>query len=583
MQGEATSLLQERDLDSSQDAFSDRAPRASRRLLSSQSGGCEDRTNTPSPTWFQRDCVFSSEPAKTIISQLSSLSLSNSDGDPSLATTPFPPACNKSQSRPESSDASKEVTLPLQPEQDAVNNCEAVSIKSLKRSPTSGCILPSYSFSTQDTKEPAAENQDSSLTSHLQEEKTVQKQTEPTDTLTTCPSDDREAFFLSSSWMADSCDESLQHSLVFPQSDTATLEREELEKEQSRKQGTMKKVKKLFSRIKHSVTSRSASSTLERETQPPPMAATAVSPATLRRRLITRRQMSADDSLAKVGSVYSQGSSGYGSGYGSRSGSESNSIRWRSSVAAISTLNSNCPSHDDLSRQGSVNSRESSTSYRPNAVRAGFPLSQKKRASYTKELLSFPSHSDDEEDEEDEGFLEQRLLMMTADSAKASRRRPGSLQITQKGMKYSSSRKKYSPVSTVHPLPNPEGKTPIAKRMASLQTYNDTSCKQLTNGGDVPRNSCVSREFNEILHGLSSLFGETHVEQFHLSLSAEDNSIELDTALIPAPSPPPPPHSKIYLSAADILQNALTNLLPDLEDAPGVNPQDTGLEMSTTN
>ena len=552
--------------------------------------------NIPLPTWSQDDCSLSREPARNIGSQ-SSLSFSSN----SLSSSSY----DKLQSRPESSSSDQEVLLPTQ---DGVNHSheeETISIQSLRRSPKSDhSLLPCYSFSSTATKSTTNSPQETlnSLATapactHHQDEKELQSHT------VSCPIDEeKESLFFSSSWQYDSTrDESLQHSAVFQQSGTIEEEpkvkaKEEASVESRKFKGRIGTVKKFFSRLVQSVSSHNTSTAVEKETPLSNSVVAASLPNLQHPRLVAQRQVEAQ---TRIGSFYSQADSGFAS----RSGSESNSIR-RRSIAAISTLTSNCPSQDGFSRQGSFTStKEGNLSSRTNAstVSLGFPLSHEKRAiekhgegkkesmsslcdsllkpcstegssvqcSKDSLLLSSFSSSMDDADDEEADLPEQRLMLMTAGCARAYRRKPRSLQYRQEGRKQLRSRNKYSPVKTCNPFAtSPDSTTFTTKQKTLPQTHRGKATQQLV--PPTSRKEYVSGEFNDILDSLYELNSSFHHsrqdEMFGLSQEDSDSSLT-PTSTSPPPPPTPTPDAEMYLSAAWILQDALSNL-PDFEEIP---------------
>lgn len=563
--------------------------------LSSQDG-IHLEGNIPLPTWPQDDCSLSREPAKNIGSQ-SSLSCSSN----SICSSSY----DKLQSRPDSSNSDREIFLPAQDEVEHNQDEEAVAIQSLRRSPKSNhCLLPCYSFSSTAAQSAINSPQETvnDCTNH-QDKKEHQSHTESAVSLSSCPIDEeKESLFFSSSWQYDSThEESLQHSAVFQQSGTIEEEPKPKVKEEalaceSRKhKGRIGTVKRFLSLIVQSVSSRNApSTTVEKETPAPlSQSAVAASLPNLRHHRLGSRQVEANNT--RIGSFYSQADSGFAS----RSGSESNSIR-RRSIAAISTLTSN---QDGFSRQGSFTStKEGTLSSRPNTSTAslGFPLSYEKRAiekqkkesmsslcdslhkpcsterssvqcSKDSLLLSSFSSSVDDADEEEAELPEQRLMLMTAGCARAYRRKPKCVQYRQE-KKQLRSRNKYSPVKTCNPFAtSPDSMTyPIKK--APPKNLSGKTTQQLV--PPTSRKEYVSGEFNDILDSLYELncsFHHSRKEDI-FCLSQED-TLDSDSSPTPtstSPLPPPTPDAEMYLSAAWILQDALSNL-PNFEEIPGDN------------
>ena len=540
------------------------------------------------PTWPQDDCSLSREPARNIGSQ-SSLSYSSN----SICSSSY----DKLQSRPESSNSDEEISLPTQ---DGVEHSDkdAISIQSLRRSPKSNhCLLPCYSFSSTATQ--SAINSPQETLNSLpdctiyQNEKYLQSHTESA----VSPIDEeKESLFFSNSWSTH--EESLQQSAVFQQSGTIEEPKAKAQEETSvcvsRKQkGRIGTVKRFLSLIVQSVSSRNTPNTAVEKETPAPLSHSAVAASlpNLQHHRLVSRQVEANQT--RIGSFYSQADSGFAS----RSGSESNSIR-RRSIAAISTLTS---TQDGFSRQGSFTStKEGTISSRPNTSTAslGFPLSCEKRAvekqkkesmsslsdslpkpcsterssvqcSKDSLLLSSFSSSVDDADEEEAELPEQRLMLMTAGCAKAYRRKPKNLQYRQEGKKQLRSRNKYSPV-TCKPFATSPDSTPFLTKKAPPQPLRGKITQQLA--PPKSRKEYVSGDFNDILDSLYELNSSFHhSRQDDMFPLSQEDTLDSDSSPTPTsttPLPPPTPDAEMYLSAAWILQNALSDL-PDFEETPG--------------
>ena len=404
-------------------------------------------------------------------------------------------------------------------------------------------------------------------------------------------------------------------------------EEEEKEEEEERQSlnfvkhvGKAAKLKRFFHLLKQSMKRQQLPTPTNKEQQLAPAVSsvtTGHNPEHLYR-LIAQRQINAE--ATRPPSLYSQADSAYGS----RSSSQSNSIR-RRSTAAVSTLTSNCPSHYEYGRQDSfISTREGTFTLRQGSVtKLRFPLGKEQKASdkqareredctplyeniqrqsppvrkhtechdpthatapnTTNEtqgvetLVISPLPADYEDDDSD--LPEQRLMMMTAGCARASRRKPQFLVYTKRG-RSNRSRNKYSPVNT-NPLTcsgtvlAEETQTAASsdkEGMAYQPPHTDQEevhplplTRQLSY-----REGCMSGEFNKIIHHLHAIHSSLCQALDEDSISFNDESSDHEGQELDYSETPPPPlplqEAEMYLQAAVILQKALSTLSLDLEE-----------------
>ena len=501
-------------------------------------------------------------------------------------------------------------------------------------------VLPCYSFrdnpalhTATEAPSPSANTYSSESTQELVEGNTHSHLAVSVSLPSNGYDNEERSLLLNSSWQSEPPEADQQRRVLLQLQKQCTMREEEEEEEEEEKEGDIEqhsmnvvkhigkaaKLKRFFRLLKNSMSRQPLPEQTEKEQQSlvePASSMTAAHNPEQLYRLIAQRRLCAD--AARPGSLYSQADSAYGS----RSGSESNSIR-RRSTAAVSTLTSNCPSHDEYCRQDSLlSSREGTFSSRQGAAaKMRFPLGQEHRAieKHAKERedsnplyenvrkqgpptrrhiegqhpapdianvtksngVETPvesPHPADYEDDDDPDLPEQRLMMMTAGCARASRRKPQFLMYTKR-RRNALSRNKYSPVNTnpqacsgtvteeSHASPSPtKAYLPLCTDDGEMLSLSTCMTRRLSS-----REGCISGEFNKIIHYLHDLHSSLcqALKEDSVSLNGESSDHESqhsDNEETRSPSPLPIQEAEIYLQAAVILQKALSTLSLDMEE-----------------